>query len=216
MLSPFRFFIIDSFATDCTELAVVRRADLYVKYGSPVGDSELGSHNAPTFKAPYTSGSNEEVTFSNPPSGTWYIRAQGYSSASTYSVTASCQGASCAAAGGGGGGGGGGADGVTQVLSTGGTIIGSGQVQTHQFTVPANSSIRVEIAGGLDSIFEILAPGGSHVSLPSECCGGFFDDGGGQTTVAGSILLTQGGTYTIRVKGYGSSTGSYSVTVTRL
>ena len=56
-------------------------ADLYVKFGSPVTASEYGQHDVSTFKAPYSGGSDESVSFTGPNSGTWYVLVRGYSNA---------------------------------------------------------------------------------------------------------------------------------------
>ena len=54
-------------------------ADLYVKFGSEptVGNQVNNSTNC----VPYTGGSNEVCTISNPAAGTWYIVVHGYSTA---------------------------------------------------------------------------------------------------------------------------------------
>lgn len=66
-------------------------ADLYVKYGS-----------APTLPnwdcRPYTSTANEQCLINNPQAGDWFIMVNGYSSSSTYTLSATYSG------GGGGGG----------------------------------------------------------------------------------------------------------------
>lgn len=58
-------------------------ADLYVNFGSPSSTSSY-------LCRPYKNGNNEECTFENPQSGTWYIDLRGYSIASgvTLNVTA--------------------------------------------------------------------------------------------------------------------------------
>ncbi|MEH6553457.1 M4 family metallopeptidase [Pseudoalteromonas tetraodonis] len=58
-------------------------ADLYVNFGSPSSTSSY-------LCRPYKNGNNEECTFDNPQSGTWYIDLRGYSLASgvTLNVTA--------------------------------------------------------------------------------------------------------------------------------
>ena len=91
-------FILE-FPPDAEELTVVLSgsgdADLYVKYGSPISPEDLGlSHQEPTFKAPYSGGSDETVQFSSPPSGTWYITVRGYADLSDYVLEASWGGAS--------------------------------------------------------------------------------------------------------------------------
>ncbi|MCC6554522.1 MAG: M4 family metallopeptidase [Polyangiaceae bacterium] len=54
-------------------------ADMYVKYGSSPTDS---SYNC----RPYLSGNNESCSFTNPSSGTWYVRLKGYSAYSGVSL----------------------------------------------------------------------------------------------------------------------------------
>lgn len=58
-------------------------ADLYVNFGSPSSTSSY-------LCRPYKNGNNEECTFENPQSGTWYIDLRGYSIASgvTLNITA--------------------------------------------------------------------------------------------------------------------------------
>ncbi|KPH91850.1 peptidase [Pseudoalteromonas undina] len=58
-------------------------ADLYVNFGSPSSTSSY-------LCRPYKNGNNEECTFENPQSGTWYIDLRGYSMASgvTLNITA--------------------------------------------------------------------------------------------------------------------------------
>ena len=58
-------------------------ADLYVNFGSPSSTSSY-------LCRPYKNGNNEECTFENPQSGTWYIDLRGYSLASgvTLNITA--------------------------------------------------------------------------------------------------------------------------------
>ncbi|TMP60068.1 peptidase [Pseudoalteromonas sp. S1610] len=58
-------------------------ADLYINFGSPSSTSSY-------LCRPYKNGNNEECTFENPQSGTWYIDLRGYSIASgvTLNVTA--------------------------------------------------------------------------------------------------------------------------------
>ena len=64
-------------------------ADLYVKFGAPVLMNELGEiHDEPTFKAPYVFGSDEIVSFVDPPAGAWYVTVRGFDPTSDYSVVA--------------------------------------------------------------------------------------------------------------------------------
>ncbi len=54
--------------------------DLYVKNEPINWPSESGSHNTDTFKAPYSSNSDETVTFTAPTEGTWNVLVSAYSS----------------------------------------------------------------------------------------------------------------------------------------
>jgi endonuclease I len=65
-------------------------ADLYVKRTAINWPGDRGSHDTSEFKAPYASGSNESVTFTNPASGTWNVLIDGYSAASG-TITATWQ-----------------------------------------------------------------------------------------------------------------------------
>ena len=53
-------------------------ADLYVKRAPVNWPEDSGAKNQPEFKAPWASGSNESVVFSNPAQGTWHILLHGY------------------------------------------------------------------------------------------------------------------------------------------
>lgn len=65
-------------------------ADLYVKRAAINWPGDRGQHDEAEFKAPYSSGSNESVTFTNPGSGTWNVLVDGYS-ASAGTITATWQ-----------------------------------------------------------------------------------------------------------------------------
>jgi oligosaccharide reducing-end xylanase len=56
-------------------------ADIYVRYGAPPTTSDYDCR-------PYTSGSNESCSESNPTSGTWYIMVRGYSGTVDYEIVA--------------------------------------------------------------------------------------------------------------------------------
>lgn len=112
-------------------------ADLYVKSSPLNWPGDQGSHDTADFKAPYSSGSNESVTFSNPASGTWYVLVDGYS-ASTGTITATWETD-------------GGGSGSIQYLNNGVAVnfnVAQDETIPYLIEVPANvTSMTVSMAG---------------------------------------------------------------------
>ncbi len=69
-------------------------ADLYVKRATINWPGDQGSHNAAEFKAPYISGSNESVDFTNPAQDDWNVLVHGYSGNPTGTIVANWEVAS--------------------------------------------------------------------------------------------------------------------------
>jgi hypothetical protein len=64
--------------------------DLYVKHNTaPIFPEERGAHSTTTYKAPYSGGSNENVSISAPTSGDWYIAIDGYAASSNFDLSVS-------------------------------------------------------------------------------------------------------------------------------
>lgn len=177
-------------------------ADLYVKRTAINWPSDQGSHNTNDFKAPYTSGSSESVTFTNPASGTWNVMINGYS-ASSGSLVANWQ-----TSGGGSG---------TIVLQNGvaqSFSVAKDATLAYQIQVPANvSSMTVAMAGsgGADLYVKRAAinwPGDRGAHDEAEFKSPFLS--GSNETV--TFTNPAQDTWNVLIFGYQSGSGTITVT----
>ncbi len=64
-------------------------ADLYLSFGAPLSVGDLNSSwDGPDIFAPYRGGSDEFINVVNPREGYWFVRVQGFSGQTTYTLTA--------------------------------------------------------------------------------------------------------------------------------
>ncbi|MCK4718419.1 MAG: pre-peptidase C-terminal domain-containing protein [Thermoplasmata archaeon] len=163
--------------------------DLYVKRGGYPTTSDYDGRG-------YTNSANEQITFNDPQSGTYYVMVLSYSGSGTYSLIATGEGGAQVAT-------------LTSGVAGSSSLGGTGEEKYFSIDVTTATSLTVVTDGPGTADYDLYVKKGSMPTTSSYDGRGYT--GSADETV--TISNPSSGTYYVMVKSY-SGSGSFTVTAT--